>query len=288
MRVLLVRCAAKVNLCLQIVNRRPDGYHNLRSLMTAVSVWDELQFRPAETFQVTDPFGFLLDENNTVWKAARLLAEAASKPLGFTVTLTKCIPEQAGLGGGSSDGAATLLALRRLWRLRWSWQKLVPLAAKVGADVPFFLCPTGAAVVEGIGERLTPVQLPQLWFVLAKPSEEMPTQKAFALWDAHPVQVLIDPTALAKALWRREAKKIRSLAVNAFEPLIAARIPAVTELKQHLLAAGAVAAVMTGSGTAVVGIFFERIQAMQALEKVRPLAAWSRLARTIRRSIRMG
>lgn len=282
---LMVRCAAKVNLCLEIVKKRTDGYHDLRSLMTAISVWDELVFEPGSQFTLTDANGTNLDEQNTVSRAANLFTEVTQKPLTFAVRLKKSIPSQAGLGGGSSDGAAALLALRRLWNLRWSWKKLVPLAARIGADVPFFLVPTGAAIVEGIGEILTPVKLPKLWLVLAKPNADMSTHEAFKLWDDQPVHGETDPKALLEALWKRDTATIRELAVNAFEKIIATRIPAVTELKQRLLSAGAVTAVMSGSGTTVVGLFFERKEARRALETVRHAANWSRLACTVRRSV---
>lgn len=285
MSKLIVRCAAKVNLCLEIVNRRPNGYHNLRSLMTAVSVRDEIVFEPSEKFVLTDFQGKPLDEHNTVYRAATLLAKVAEKDLTFTVRLKKVIPSQAGLGGGSSDGAATLLALRRLWNLRWSWKKLIPLAAQIGADVPFFLVPTGAAIVEGIGEVLTPVKLPTLWFVLAKPDANMPTQEAFSLWDAKPVHVETDPAALATALWRKDVSTVRRLAVNAFEEIIAAKISAVTELKQRLMAAGAVTALMSGSGTTVFGLFFDKETAERALKVIKPVATWCQLVRTIRQSV---
>ncbi len=285
MSKLKVRCAAKVNLCLEIFNRRPDGYHNLRSLMTAVSVWDELAFEPSEKFALTDFDGAPLEEQNTVSRAATLFAKAVGKGLTFSVRLRKVIPFQAGLGGGSSDGAATILALRKLWGLRWSWRKLVPLATKIGADVPFFLTPTGAAIVEGIGEILTPVKLPTLWFVLAKPEASMSTQEAFALWDAQPVRVETDPAELANALWQKDAAAVRRLAVNAFEEIIAAKVPVVTELKQRLMASGAVTALMSGSGTTVFGIFFDREIAKRALKSIQPVANWCRLARTVRRSV---
>ncbi|MFA0783728.1 MAG: hypothetical protein YYHSYBAR_002119, partial [Candidatus Fervidibacter sacchari] len=181
--------------------------------MTAVSVWDELVIEPSTRFSLTDQSGTPLDELNTVFRAANLLAELTGKPLKFSVALKKSIPAQAGLGGGSSDGAATLLALKRIWNLRWSWRKLVPLAARIGADVPFFLVPTGAAIVEGIGDVLTPVRLPTLWLVLAKPFANMPTQEAFELWDAQPVHVETDPNMLVTALWQRGEKGIKRLGV---------------------------------------------------------------------------
>lgn len=285
MTMLKVRCAAKVNLCLAILHRRPDGYHALRSLMTAVSIFDELEITPSEQFQLTDASGQALDERNTVWRAANLFAKELDKPLPFAVRLYKGIPSEAGLGGGSSDGAAMLLTLRRFWKLRTPWRKLVPLAARIGADVPFFLVPTGAAIVSGIGEQLTPIRLPPLWLVLAKPAASMPTKEAFALWDAQPVSLDADPALLAEALRRKDWATVRCHAQNAFEPLVAKQVPSVIELKQRLLFAGANAAVMSGSGTTVIGIFADKLKAKQGLLAVQGHASWSALAHTVQRSI---
>ncbi len=283
--MLSVRCAAKVNLCLNILRRRGDGYHDLRSLTVAVSLWDELHIAPSDRFRLEDERGKPLPQSNTVWIAAHLLAQEVGASLHFTVRLLKRIPSEAGLGGGSSDAAGMLKALQRLWRLRWSWQRLVPLAARVGADVPFFLVPTGAAIVEGIGERLVPLRLPTLWMVLVMPEVTMPTKKAFALWDAHPIQVDADPTALAEALYRSDWDRVRRHTQNAFEPLIAAYIPAVTDLKARLLAAGAKAAVMSGSGTSVVGLFADAKEARNAFKAVGSFAAWGVVAHSVRRGI---
>ncbi|MFA0763482.1 MAG: hypothetical protein XFASWVDF_001205 [Candidatus Fervidibacter sp.] len=283
--MLLVRCAAKVNLCLSIVRRREDGYHDLRSLMVAVSLWDELHIVPSDRFGLEDEAGQPLPQSNTVWRAAHLLAQEVGISPNFTVRLLKRIPSEAGLGGGSSDAAGMLKALQKLWGLRWSWRRLVPLAARIGADVPFFLVPTGAAIAEGIGERLTPLWLPTLWMVLVMPEATMPTKDAFDLWDAHPTQVDADPMALAEALSRGDWAQIRHHTQNAFEPLIATRIPSVTDLKARLMAAGAMAAVMSGSGTSVVGLFADAMAARRALKMVRPFAAWGVVAHSVRRSI---
>lgn len=283
--MLSVRCAAKVNLCLNIIRRRDDGYHDLRSLMVAVSLWDELHIASSDRFRLEDEAGRPLPKSNTVWRAAHLLAQEVGISPNFTVRLLKRIPSEAGLGGGSSDAAGMLKALQRLWGLRRSWQRLVPLAARVGADVPFFLVPTGAAIVEGIGERLMPLRLPTLWMVLVMPEVTMPTKKAFALWDAHPIQVDADPTALVEALYRSDWDRVRCHAQNAFEPLIATHIPAVTDLKTRLIAAGAKAAVMSGSGTSVVGLFADAREARDAFKAVCPFAAWGVVVHSVRRSV---
>lgn len=281
----VVKCAAKVNLCLEIVRRREDGYHDLRSLMTAIGIWDEIEFEPSEKFSLTDSSGQKLDEYNTVSLASFLLSNLTKQSLTFALKLKKSIPAQSGLGGGSSDGAATLMALKRIWKIRCSWRKLVPIAARIGADVPFFLVPTGAAIVEGIGEILTPVKIPKLWLVLVKPDVGMPTQLAFSLWDEKPVRVETDPKLLLKALWKRNINLVRKLAVNAFESIIANCVPDVAKLKQRLIAAGAVSALMSGSGTTVFGIFFDRKTAERAFESVKGYSPWICLTRTVRRSI---
>lgn len=285
MEKLSVKCAAKVNLCLEIVRKRDDGYHDLRSLVTAIGVWDEMEFEPSDRFFLTDPFGHILDESNTAYRAAILFSELTKRTLNLSVSLKKSIPTQAGLGGGSSDGAAVLLALRRIWKTRCSWRKLVSIAKKIGADVPFFLVPTGAAIVEGMGEILTPVKIPKLWLVLAKPNADMPTQLAFSLWDARPFRISTDPNLLLQALWKRDIEAIRKLAVNVFESIAANHVSDVSKLKQQMMAAGAITALMSGSGTTVFGIFFDRKSAEKAYESVRANAAWAYLTCTVKRSI---
>jgi len=283
--MLSVRCAAKVNLCLDILGQREDGYHDLRSLMVAVSLWDELHIVSSDRFRLEAEAGQPLPQSNTVWRAAQLLAQEVGVSPNVLVRLLKRIPSEAGLGGGSSDAAGMLKALQRLWQLRWSWQRLAPLAARIGADVPFFLVPTGAAIAEGIGERLTPLRLPTLWMVLVMPEATMPTKEAFALWDAHPTRVDADPMTLANALKVRDWEQVRRHAQNAFESLVAAHIPSVSDLKARLMAAGAKAAVMSGSGTSVVGLFADAMAARRAMEMVRPFSAWGTVVRSVRRSI---
>lgn len=282
---MLVRCAAKVNLCLNIVRRRDDGYHDLESLVTAVSVWDHLEITPVPQFVVEDERGRALGDDNTVWRAARLLATVWCKPLQVRVRLHKRIPTEAGLGGGSSDAAGVLLALRALWGVRWSWRRLLPLAARIGADVPFFLVPTGCAIVKGIGDQVEPIHLPRLWTVLAKPAESMPTKDAFNLWDDEPITVNVNPYALVTALVNGDWVTAQQHAQNAFERLLAARIPQVTNLKQRLLDAGAKIAVMSGSGTTVVGVFTDAHSARRAWERVKLCASWSVVARTVKLGI---
>jgi 4-diphosphocytidyl-2-C-methyl-D-erythritol kinase len=176
---------AKINTFLHIVGRRDDGYHLLESVMVLVSLADtvELTLRDDGVVQLLDPPVGITEENELACRAARALqAEVKTKlgaKLGVSIRLTKRIPQGAGLGGGSSDAATTLLGLNRLWRLDLSRERLMEIGLTLGADVPFFVFGR-AAFVRGIGEILTPVTVPRSNFVLAHPGVGIATAKAFA------------------------------------------------------------------------------------------------------------
>ena len=158
----------KINLVLEVLGKRDDGYHEIRSLMQTVSLCDVLTFEEADdiSFECTEPS--LQNVENLVVKAAELLRQVTGCPKGMSIKLEKCIPWGTGLGGSSSDAAATLLVLNKLWNLNLKTPDLVGLAAKLGSDVPFFIY-GGAALSEGKGERVTPLQPVSRWFVLLVP-----------------------------------------------------------------------------------------------------------------------
>jgi len=180
---LAVRAPAKVNLALEVLGRRPDGYHQVRTVIQAVSLCDELLFRPRPDGQVSlacDAAGLPVDERNLVVRAARMMQERFGVSAGAEVRLRKRIPVGAGLGGGSSDCAVTLLALRELWGLEAPDEALEELAARLGADVPFFLW-GGAALCEGRGERVRPLaSSPPLHYVLAMPPLAVSTRRVYS------------------------------------------------------------------------------------------------------------
>ena len=176
---------AKINLVLEVLGRRDDGYHEIRSLTQTVSLYDVLTFEPAEeiSFECIEPR--LQNAENLVVKAAELLRQVTGYYKGVSIKLEKRIPWGTGLGGGSSDAAATLLALNELWEVRLEISKLLPLAAKLGSDVPFFIY-GGAALTEGKGERVTPLPPVSGWLVLlVPPLPKMPskTERLYSLLD---------------------------------------------------------------------------------------------------------
>lgn len=171
---------AKLNLCLHIVGRRDDGYHLLQSAIQFIDLCDELQFfaRPSGVIErIAGPVDVPAEADLTI-RAARLLAQTAGQELGVGVALHKRIPQQAGLGGGSSDAATVLVALNRLWRLALPVERLADLGAKLGADVPVFVRGQ-AAWVEGVGERITPCEFPESVFLVVKPLAAVSTAEIF-------------------------------------------------------------------------------------------------------------
>jgi len=174
---LKILAPAKINLFLEVVNRRPDGYHNIRTIFQAVSLYDELAFKPRKAGIVvkSNVPGLRSDDSNLVFRAAGMLRVKLKTGLGAEISLKKRIPMGAGLGGGSSDAAATLQGLLKLWKRRLPGKELVRIASKLGADVPFFLF-KGTASASGIGNRIKPVKnVKPAWFLLVNPGFPVPT-----------------------------------------------------------------------------------------------------------------
>ncbi len=237
---------AKLNLFLHVVGRRPDGYHELQTAFVAVTLADTLDFerradgRILREGDLTGP-----PEADLAVRAARLLQQAAATPHGVAIRVHKRVPVGAGLGGGSSDAATTLVALNRLWRLDWPRARLAGLALRLGADVPFFLA-GGPCFAEGVGERLREVELPPLWFVLVHPGVPVSTAEVFGDPALTPGTKLTTIEGFSAAASRLAG---RSFGANDLEPIARRRVPEVDQALRLLSAHGA--ARMSGSGSAV-------------------------------------
>lgn len=242
----------KINLGLSVVERRPDGYHNLETLFLPVPLCDELTLEPAEKFSF-EQNGILLDNSpldNLVVKAHHLLSERYPQVEKVSISLKKNIPFGAGLGGGSSDAAFTLTALNALFGLGCSFDELEGYAAKIGADCAFFV-QNRAAYATGIGDILEPVDfdLSDYHFVLLKPSDHVSTKEAYS--GIKPTPSKVD---LREAV-KQPIEKWKDLIVNDFELSVFPNHPRIEFLKNHLYEKGALYASMTGSGAAVFGLF---------------------------------
>lgn len=282
---LIVRAHAKINLSLRVGPRRLDGFHELRTVYQAIDLHDTLRMADRKgpfALSCRTP-GIPLDTTNLVYKAVeamwRRLARAG-EPRDLSIRLLKRIPSQAGLGGGSSDAAATLVGLNRLWRARLRHDELVTMAATLGSDVPFFLV-GGTVLGLGRGEMLQPLpDAPSREVVIVYPPVGIATADAYGWFDA-------DARAAAAATWvDTAASRVRRTdpIVNDLEAPVERRQPVIGAARRALVAAGALAAGMTGSGSAVFGLFETR-RAAGGAARALTRAGWTVFAtRTLTRT----
>ena len=268
MRRVMEAAYAKVNLTLAVTGRRADGYHTIESLFQSVSLCDKLTLEQRERgFWLNETAGIPAEEN-IITRADRLLRREFPNLGGVAVTLEKNIPTQAGLGGGSTDAAAYLRGMDRLYGLGLGREGLRALAAELGADVPFCI-DGGAAAAAGIGEKLTPVEshLP-LWLVITKPKAGCSTPAMYRRIDemGESLRQRFTTQEAAKALEKGDLAGLCGSLYNVFEEVTA--LPELSEIRQELRQSGALAAMMTGSGSAVFGIFPEEAAAKAAAEKM--------------------
>ena len=237
-----VLAPAKLNLFLHITGRRNDGYHLLQSVFMLVDWCDTLHFDVREDGLLTrEDLTVALPADDLVMRAAQSLQRASGTLLGAHIAIEKHIPAQAGMGGGSSDAASTLLALNRLWGLNWSLSQLMPLGLALGADVPFFLGGHNAWV-EGIGEKISPIHLPSARFAVVKPNAGLETAKIFAAPELH--------RATETATMAVFAVDPYGFGRNDLQPVAQALCPEITEALNWLGSHG-LSPRMTGSGSAV-------------------------------------
>lgn len=248
-----LRAPAKLNLSLAITGMR-DGYHLLDSVMQEIDLCDELDVRPARDITLTVTGGRPLPADNTIVRAAELFCAAVPEAEGAEIRVQKRIPEQAGLGGGSSDAAAVLRGLNALYGRPLAGNELAELARQIGADCPFFLA-GGTQRARGTGEILTPVaNRCRFSLLLLKPRAGVATRTAFALSDRLPVD-FVDTGACARALESGDAEGYFAAAGNALQRAAEVLVPGITCLGERLAAAGARFWQVTGSGSCVFAVF---------------------------------
>jgi 4-diphosphocytidyl-2-C-methyl-D-erythritol kinase len=257
MASITLRAFAKINLSLRVKHARPDGFHDVQTILQAIDLFDRVKCEKRRgPFQIRcDMPDVPTDRTNLVWKAAQMLWDIAGRGgemRDTVVTLQKQIPMKAGLGGGSSDAAATLLALRRLWKLRISDEELHVLASKLGSDVPYFLV-GGTALGLGRGDEVYPLEpLPRYHVVLVVPPFGVTTADAYGWLDAERGR---ESFSLNSAENDSRPLFPGITLVNDFEPPVITRHPVIGQLKQRLTDRGAIIAAMSGSGSTVFGVF---------------------------------
>ncbi len=265
-RTLQLKAPAKVNFRLDVLRRRPDGYHDLRMLMQRIDLCDDLEIALVDTPGITvrcDGADLPEDEGNLVWRAAAALLALAREQVGVSISLTKKIPVAAGLGGGSSDAAATLMGLNSLLGLGLDETALMNIGVKLGADVPFFIFGK-PAVATGIGEELAPLEgIPPLWLLLVNPGVPVSTA-----WVYQNLGLTTDKVAAKLPVLYTSADDVCAILANDLEAVTLKKFPVIQEIKDQLMAAGARGALMSGSGPTVFAVFADEGPARRAAESI--------------------
>lgn len=270
--VCLSRAYAKINLTLDVLGKRADGYHELATIMQAVDLYDTLCLTeiPEETVQLRCDRPELNSTDNLAARAAILLRQRMQKSRGVLLELHKTIPMAAGLGGGSSDAATVLLALRQWWRLPLSTSDLLEMAAQLGSDVPFFLS-SGLALCEGRGERVTPLAphwpVSMRWLLLVKPAIAVSTAAVFGSLPASDYSDGTHSRAIRAALEEGRDLPTHHLH-NGLERGVLERYPAVAKARSDLLETGAHLARLSGSGPTLFAPFGNLAQARETLNRM--------------------
>jgi 4-diphosphocytidyl-2-C-methyl-D-erythritol kinase len=268
-----VLAPAKINLILRILDRRPDGFHNLWSLMQTVGLEDEVAIQLSQDHTTIrlqcDSLSLTTDHTNLVHRAAAAVLHQSERKIGLDIVLTKRIPMGAGLGGGSSDAAATIIGLNRLLNLGWSAMDMAQVGQVLGSDVPFFFF-APSATVTGRGEQVNPVRITgSRWVILVNPG--FPVETKWAYQQLSSTRAGVQPLSNSHAALGRERhlswEQILEAAENDFEMPVFKAHPVLQEIKRKLLDQGAEAALLSGSGATVFGVFRNEVEALQARER---------------------
>lgn len=265
-----IKAYGKINLTLDVVGRREDGYHLLDTVMQTVSIWDELEIQhsrqPGVHLQCSRE-SIPTDSKNTAFRAAKFfLEDRGLQNEGVYIFIKKHIPSRSGMGGGSADAAAVLRGLNEMYETGLAADKLMELGARVGADVPFCVV-GGAARCTGVGADVEPIgPMPQCWLVVCKPPTGMSTPRAYSLLDQYPLSSTQATPRMLEAMAAGSLRRIGRCVANRFDETI--RMAPVRALKRAMTDAGALGSMMTGSGSSVYGIFETERQAREAMEQL--------------------
>lgn len=258
MESIRLKARAKINLGLDVLRKREDGYHDVRMVMQTIGIYDRLIITriPEEDIRIKSNLFFLpVNENNLIYKAAKLLKDRCGFAGGVEIDLNKFIPVSAGLAGGSTDAASTLFGINRLFDLGLSTKDLMELGVSIGADVPYCVM-RGTALAEGIGEKLTALPpLPRCWILIAKPPINVSTKLVYESLDMNGVDRHPDIDGLIDAIKRQDINGVCSLMGNVLENVTVPLYPVIESIKNDMMDNGAINAMMSGSGPTVFGIF---------------------------------
>lgn len=254
---IVIKAMAKINLGLDVIRKRTDGYHEVRMVMQSVNLYDTLTFTKSDEKGITltaNKREIPLDERNLIYKAADLLYKRYSMPEGVRIHLDKKIPMAAGMAGGSTDAAAALTGMNRLFELGISQEELCGLGVKIGADVPYCIM-GGTVLAEGIGEILTPLPpAPDCFLVIAKPGIDVSTKYVYENLHADKLTCHPDIDGMVRAVSNQDRRGIAAAMGNVLETVTVREYPVIDEIKKFMKENGAVNSLMSGSGPTVFAI----------------------------------
>lgn len=269
-----LKALAKINLGLDVLRRREDGYHEVKMIMQTISLHDDLEIRRIKTPEIqvkTNLYYLPTNENNLVYKAAKLLMDEFGIKEGVAIQLKKRIPVAAGMAGGSTDGAAVLWGMNQMYGLGLSRQELMERGVKLGADVPYCV-QRGTALAEGIGERLSVLpSMPKCTILIAKPGISVSTKFVYENLHANDLKPGQHPDVdrMIEAMKEKNLDLLCERMGNVLETVTIPAYPVIQEIKEHMMACGAAGAMMSGSGPTVFGIFHSPVQAKAAMKDLK-------------------
>lgn len=267
-----LKALGKINLGLDVLGRRPNGYHDVRMVMQTVYLYDQILLEKTDKKGIsleTNLFYLPVNENNLAYRAAKMLIDEFAIKEGVHISLEKHIPVAAGMAGGSSNAAAVLYGMNRLFQLGLTDQELMDRSVQLGADVPYCIM-RGTVLAEGIGEKLTPLPaMPKCHVLLAKPPISVSTQKVYEKLDAQEVTKHPDIDGILLGLQTGDLKKITSSMGNVLENVTITEYPQIERIKDVMKEEGALNAMMSGSGPTVFGIYDDKMLARRAAARIR-------------------
>lgn len=267
-----LKALGKINLGLDVLGRRENGYHDVRMVMQTVYLYDRIIMKKSKTPGIrleTNLYYLPVNENNLAYQAAQMLMDEFHMEEGVSIQLDKHIPVAAGMAGGSSNAAAVLFGMNRMFSLGLSQKELMERGVKLGADVPYCIM-RGTVLAEGIGEILTPLSpMPKCYVLIAKPAISVSTKMVYEKLDSHEIEDHPDIDGILAGLKAGDLKKVAGNMGNVLERVTVDAYPVIDQIKEMMIKEGALNAMMSGSGPTVFGIFEEKATARKAADAIR-------------------
>lgn len=267
-----LKALGKINLGLDVLGRRENGYHDVRMVMQTVYLYDRIIMKKSKTPGIrleTNLYYLPVNENNLAYQAAQMLMDEFHMEEGVSIQLDKHIPVAAGMAGGSSNAAAVLFGMNRMFSLGLSQKELMERGVKLGADVPYCIM-RGTVLAEGIGEILTPLSpMPKCYVLIAKPAISVSTKMVYEKLDSHEIEDHPDIDGILAGLKAGDLKKVAGSMGNVLERVTVDAYPVIDQIKKMMIKEGALNAMMSGSGPTVFGIFEEKATTRKAADAIR-------------------